>query len=66
MAICLQHGESRLAPMVFKPLARGVNQHGSHIFYAWNGQQRIQVNFFQGIEPGRSPEGSEGSKRKTT
>lgn len=47
-----EHGKGGFAPMVFKPLARGVNQHGGHVLHVRYRQQRSKADFFQRIEMG--------------
>jgi hypothetical protein len=40
--------------MVFQPLACGIDQHGGHVLRGRNRRERIQADFFQGIEAGGS------------
>ena len=52
-----QHGESRFRPVILQALAVGIDQHGGHVLHVRNRQQRIQADFFQGIEGGGCPRG---------
>ena len=49
-----EHGESRFAPVVFKPLAVGIDQHCGHILNIRYRHHGVDAEFFQGIETGRS------------